>query len=1066
MRISAMVPIIVGATAVASAESLKTRSLSLGIHDGVVTAFTDLRTGDTYVEKITPPLTGLRRLKGRDLWNHKATVRTTRDADGATCVAVWREDAGESRVTTRITPQPDGDVLITQQAGSASPGLVGVQWGLVVPDAWDVLVPGHSGLRFGADTACERRQFDYPMSWEAQFVLLQAERGGMLIYALDNAERYKALHVEQQKGRFLIGLETRCTAPFEPVTKTTSVRWRVHAYQGDWRVGAGVYRRWAAETFGLTEITARRPGWVKDIQFVVIAGLDEKLLKALAGQVEPRRTLIYVPAWRRDGYDRNYPDYTPKDGFADRMKRARAMGSRVMLHVNYFGVTPENAHYAKMKPYHCVDPFTRDRLYWDWQRARPPIKFAYINPAAAAWRELFVRLMVDLCGRLEPDALHLDQTLCAFNDGNGLIDGRNMMQGNIALHRELRRALPEVALSGEGLNEITCRHEAFAQRHVYGINHSDQDWNDALIATAHPVSSALLTPYVTLYGYLGMTNPAPHDYYFAWRKAYERFGVIPTLARPSIEQLTEPPPVVRVLLDEARWFQRHLPVPDFASPWGPDTLFAYRTSDGGRAEYRRDADGVALVVTKPKTHVVSRRITGATSIRLPGRAPDWRAYDEQRLLGLDPACSYVYVDEPRDLTAFHVRALPSTARVRRIGLRPEFATLCLDDRRSVVADLWQFDGPTRCGERLRDGTIHQTDGDTFESQAGTRICPQGEGIFAHPPWREQRTKAKGETQSPNPRAAWIEFDIQLPADKPARFDAGVGLRTKHAEENSDGVTFRVTVRDREGRSDALAASRHSKRTIPEPVRVDLAALRGRSVTVRLETDPGPAGSVSFDWALWTRPRIVLTEAYAAPVEVVSPRDIVGVISSCDGRTPMRRDANRYTLTLAMPGTTYLLFTEPRRVDPPAALWQLPFSQELVTSDGRREPPHGFLQARAQASVIGGVSRDGLFAHPPSRGQMHVDWLIELPAQPVKLTGFAGIRDGAEEGCRGVGFRIVVNGRQAWHRDLQPDGKWRAFDVSLASHAGQTIVLTLVTDALGDYTCDWAQWGEPRLVPAD
>ena len=48
-----------------------------------------------------------------------------------------------------------------------------------------------------------------------------------------------------------------------------------------------------------------------------------------------------------------------------------------------------------------------------------------------------------------------------------------MAEGNIALHRQLREALPGVALSGEGLNEVTYRHEAFAQRHAWGLRHAE-----------------------------------------------------------------------------------------------------------------------------------------------------------------------------------------------------------------------------------------------------------------------------------------------------------------------------------------------------------------------------------------------------------------------------------------------------------------------------------------------------------------------------------------------------------------------------------------------------------------
>ncbi len=1050
--------------AATSPETLKSSSLSVGIRNGVVMSFSDLRTKETYVFETPPSLTGLRRLKDRHLWNDKADVTTRRNGNGLTVEATWREDEEPSRVVTRLTPQANGDVLVTQEARSVRPGVVGVQWGWVVPETWEVLVPGHSGLRFGADTPSGRHQFAYPRSWEAQFVLLQGKRGGVLIYAEDDCGRFKALHLDRQQGQFHIGLETQCTAPLEPIRETTSVRWRVHAYQGHWLVGAGAYRAWATRTFGLTPLIDHRPTWVKDVQFVVIAGLDEALLKALARHVEPRQTLVYVPGWRRDGYDRNYPAYTPVDGLTERMKRARALGFRVMLHVNYFGVTPENPHYAALKPYHCVDPVTHRHVYWDWQRAKPPIKFAYINPAAKAWRELFVRLMVKLCETLAPDALHLDQTLCIFNDAHGLIDGMNMMQGNVALHRALREALPNVALSGEGLNEITCRHEAFAQRHVYGISHVDQEWNDTRIAQAHPVSSALMAPYTTIYGYLGMAGPQPEDYYFAWRKAYERFAVIPTFARPSVQLLSQPPPVVRVLLNEARWFQQHRPVPDLASAWRPETLFAYRTSDGHRAAYRGDAHGVALMVTKPASKEISRRLRGATSVSLPGSIPDWRAYDGERLLGLDPAQSYVYLDEPRDLSVFHVHALPATTRVRRISLRRQFGTVCLADSRAVVADLWRFDGPTRCGERLRDGTTRTTNGNSYASETGTGVHPQGEGIFAHPPWRAERVNARGVTEATGLGTAWIEFDVRLPADKPARFESRVGLRTKHASDNSDGVTFRVTVRDRQGISAPLTATRHTKAYVPEPVHMDLSALRGKPVTVRLETDPGPTGSVTFDWALWTHPRIVLTEPHTVPIEVVSPRPLLGVMAEGGLSKPVRAASGRYGLNVTAPGTTYLLFETPRTVNPPVDLATLPFSCGLVQRDGSEIRPHSFMQAHVATTTVGGVSKQGLFAHPPSQGQMHIDLLLQLPNAPVRLTGFAGIRDGAAGKSQGVGFRIAVNGRELWRRDVQADGKWTRFDVSLSRHSGQAVMLSLITDALDDYICDWAHWGKPRLVP--
>ena len=148
----------------------------------------------------------------------------------------------------------------------------------------------------------------------------------------------------------------------------------------------------------------------------------------------------------------------------------------------------------------------------------PPIKFAYINPASRAWRQLFVSRMKELCARYPIDATPPGPNAVHLQRRNGRIDGMNCLQGNLALAPELCAALPNVALSGEGLDEVTYRYEAFAQRHLHGLNHADGDWSDRLIALAHPISSAIFTPHTTLYGYLGMADPTGAGLYQAWRR--------------------------------------------------------------------------------------------------------------------------------------------------------------------------------------------------------------------------------------------------------------------------------------------------------------------------------------------------------------------------------------------------------------------------------------------------------------------------------------------------------------------------------------------------------------------
>ncbi|MFA7006658.1 MAG: hypothetical protein WC429_21625, partial [Verrucomicrobiia bacterium] len=90
--------------------------------------------------------------------------------------------AGEAvQVTHRVSTE-GGDLIIRQEAAVKTPPLVGVSWGIAeLAEGVEVLVPGHSGLRFGPGAPDGDHRFTWPMSWEAQFVLLQGKRGGFLV---------------------------------------------------------------------------------------------------------------------------------------------------------------------------------------------------------------------------------------------------------------------------------------------------------------------------------------------------------------------------------------------------------------------------------------------------------------------------------------------------------------------------------------------------------------------------------------------------------------------------------------------------------------------------------------------------------------------------------------------------------------------------------------------------------------------------------------------------------------------------------------------------------------------
>ena len=85
----------------------------------------------------------------------------------------------------------------------------------------------------------------------------------------------------------------------------------------------------------------------KDI--MPIMGMSIETIEALAERLDPAQTLLYIPGWRRAGYDRDYPTYDePVDALEPFVTRAHELGYRVMLHVNYFGCDPLN-HIVRSK---------------------------------------------------------------------------------------------------------------------------------------------------------------------------------------------------------------------------------------------------------------------------------------------------------------------------------------------------------------------------------------------------------------------------------------------------------------------------------------------------------------------------------------------------------------------------------------------------------------------------------------------------------------------------------------------------------------------------------------------
>ena len=944
------------------------------------------------------------------------------------------------------------DLLIQQQAAAKSPGLWGLSWSTgTIPLDYAIIVPSRSGLRLSAQSPGSIHTYDYPQGWEAQMVIVEGPGHGFWIWADDVQGRYKRLVIRRSAAGWQLQLFTINDAPFDALTDCRSVAWHVNVYEGDWRVPARRYRQWMDEHFRPTPLEKQHPAWVRETRACVIMPLTLDLLEALPRRFDPPQTLLYVPSWRTAGYDRNYPEYDrvlPE--LEPFLKRSRELGFRVMLHVNYFGVDPLHPLYAKFERYQVRSPWGKhEREWWLWERATPTIRFAYINPAAKAWRELFVSRMVELCRRWPVDALHLDQTLCIENDNNGRIDGLSMLEGNLALHRELRAALPEVALSGEGLDEVTYRHEAFAQRHAWGLNHAEGTWSRPELQCAHPISSYLFLPSTIIYGYLGYTAPSHDQLFAAWNEAYQHWGVIPTW-RPGGESLDHPQGFARQLFDEVAFWQREKPRPDMDGLWPAAVAFPLRTASGQPAQ--RTSDGRLLCGSRQ----ISWTIRDANQVHTPWTIPAWAAYDAQRLLGLDPEKSYAAFDEPRDPRAFHLAEVPPGVTADEVFRTPQIALVGLRPVQRTVADLIVELERATCGSRPFDapavealGPLHADDGAQFASA--------GDRIVAHPPYRAKVVDPKTGRTKTGSGVAFARYHVALPAGDHVRMLSDIYLEKGAMQPGrSDGVLFGVTARadQRQAHRELFCTSE-----TPQPLELDLSEMAGRTIDLELFVDPGPRRNASFDWARWLRPRIECSAKLEGRLTIVDPSPWKLALGP-SGPMRLTEDGDRHVLQGTLPTALYLLSVTPPAVTTPVDLLRQPRIAIALSGAGQvldKLPAGG---VHPDSVSVGGVRRAALSAHPPDHGRTLVLLPMTLPHQPVSLQTAVGIRDGSTS--TGVIFIVSVNGRELMRQRMLP-GKWEELTADLTPWAGQPVVLSLVTDSDGPFNFDWAHWGQPRLV---
>jgi hypothetical protein len=458
-----------------------------------------------------------------------------------------------------------GDLLISQKASGQKKALGALRFALgPVTCRGNLLLPSYHGMKANMTDNFlhwEGQHWIWPWTWPLQLVIFDDTLGGFWIYSRDKKGRYKDFRYQYNgSASWHVAFDTLNNAPLASHTSSESVTWRINTYEGDWTVPVDIYKDWAYKAYELKEKAFARPQWIHDIR-IQIKHADfiaedriEEYLDLLEQHVQPDKTLLYMTDWREP-----LPYLLPNCNISKKGKRfneeARKRGFRTMYFSNYWAISPNHPRFEEFRPYLVRNLYTGKYEGWnlrpdDWSRAAgETYQLYYVNPACKQWRQFQVAEYKALFETSPSDGLFLDQTYNIFNDK--LIDGMTMIEGNIAYHRQLAEALPGVAFGGENISEITFPYESFFEMHPLGFEYmEDYDgqyrWKiapegfDRMV----PIMPRFLHPYTRPFGYLGF--PETHSkFYPAWRDAVAKYGGIPTITKPTFDELNNPDSEVR-----------------------------------------------------------------------------------------------------------------------------------------------------------------------------------------------------------------------------------------------------------------------------------------------------------------------------------------------------------------------------------------------------------------------------------------------------------------------------------------------------------------------------------------
>jgi hypothetical protein len=166
----------------------------------------------------------------------------------------------------------------------------------------------------------------------------------------------------------------------------------------------------------------------------------------------------------------------------------------------------------------------------------------------------------------------------------------------------------------------------------------------------------------------------------------------------------------------------------------------------------------------------------------------------------------------------------------------------------------------------------------------------------------------------------------------------------------------------------------------------------------------------------------------------------------------------YEVVSQVPATVSFIFGEGASIPADGDLMRVAY-RAWVVSSGMTRPARPKEAGEIGGHDFNGLVRSGIWSAPPDWGRTEIDWLLKAPTRESVIRFFGGLQGSKVNWPGRVVFWAELNSKNQFYADLDRpalvEGQvapWETTPVWL---------LTLVTDAVGERTADWAVWGAVR-----